>query len=781
MCSTGICQFGLAHVDSPKGDLDASSGSLYSPEALTSPSNAVAGTSRVATPVIVGDAMYPQGTYELYPQMIDTSNNILADTGHGYMECSNKGLCDRSAGVCNCFQGYDGSACQRASCPSSSAGFCSGHGMCYTAKEIARQDNNNTYMLWDQYSSMGCICDPGFSGADCSEMMCKFGADPLYYDDQVNMRYSNFTFALYAVDKTDATKDAITATTTNSARSALWKGNYSIVFFDHFGQPWKTGPIDIGANCLDIRTALESLPNNVIPAGTVRCSMDYGAKGTYVVNGESSVGGSAGQPVTAGADGYPIALDAAYAIATTFYPFTGLKFTLAFPGNPGYLKQPYIDLNLDGSRPTLVTGYSKGATAASYNIGQWVYPNGYAGEDEDYVPDLCQGVTVTLVSGPTTNNQLASASNWGQFGGLDAKETPLLMACLGDSDGNPNNNNMNKLTNSQDALYNWDYGIQISAAPTTAPNVDVTSTSYSAYSQNYLVNPHLVKLVDTTTFAETRLCNQMNIQYTGVNQITMPGYCSNINPPGFYLVVFYAPGANGGFNFLSNAFADYQSTPNTNFYVFTTTGYLNLASWTTEVFTQYYDAGLSLALEAGALLDLGSLYSNVVYTYFLTVPTAGATTSTGESPNVDCETYGMMNSVVAGSKTHDCIQKGDTVMIFETAGVKTNPKYMNLYTVMRISRENREAVRDVAAVNKAISQEVLRYQIVLDMGMNARYIKTSSGASNARIFKFYPPQNTVQYVDECSMRGICDKTAGVCNCFAGYTGDNCAVMNALAT
>ena len=120
-------------------------------------------------------------------------------------------------------------------------------------------------------------------------------------------------------------------------------------------------------------------------------------------------------------------------------------------------------------------------------------------------------------------------------------------------------------------------------------------------------------------------------------------------------------------------------------------------------------------------------------------------------------------------------------MIFETAGVKTNPKYMNLYTVMRISRENREAVRDVAATNKAISQEVLRYQIVLDMGMNARYIKTSSAASNARIFKFYPPQNTVQYVDECSMRGICDKTAGVCNCFAGYTGDNCAVMNALAT
>jgi hypothetical protein len=32
------------------------------------------------------------------------------------MECSNKGTCGRSTGECNCFHGYDGVACQRASC-----------------------------------------------------------------------------------------------------------------------------------------------------------------------------------------------------------------------------------------------------------------------------------------------------------------------------------------------------------------------------------------------------------------------------------------------------------------------------------------------------------------------------------------------------------------------------------------------------------------------------------------------------------------------------------------
>jgi len=45
---------------------------------------------------------------------------------HKYAECSGQGLCARDSGLCECFPGYEGKACQRTVCPNS----CSGHGRC---------------------------------------------------------------------------------------------------------------------------------------------------------------------------------------------------------------------------------------------------------------------------------------------------------------------------------------------------------------------------------------------------------------------------------------------------------------------------------------------------------------------------------------------------------------------------------------------------------------------------------------------------------------------------
>lgn len=175
----GTCPFGRAHVDTPKGDLDAS---------LSVEDNNVL--------VLSGSTEYPYGTSEGFPMMADTAGTVLSHTAHDYMECSNKGLCDREKGQCECLPGYDGVACQRASCPSNANSItpgsgsdersniafkvfngktaftgralsnaqvnqCSGHGTCMTIEQLAFLDHSNSYDLWDKDASMGCKCDAG--------------------------------------------------------------------------------------------------------------------------------------------------------------------------------------------------------------------------------------------------------------------------------------------------------------------------------------------------------------------------------------------------------------------------------------------------------------------------------------------------------------------------------------------------------------------------------------------------------------------------------------------
>jgi len=133
---------------------------------------------------------------------------------HRYAECSNRGLCDRSSGVCECFEGYTGASCQRTTCPND----CSGHGTCeyladlpfgevvgdygqlfnasayngsmaiHPAKYGASHFGNHggqdpvTFKdigipVWDQTKSRMCVCDAKWTGVDCSRRMCPKGND----------------------------------------------------------------------------------------------------------------------------------------------------------------------------------------------------------------------------------------------------------------------------------------------------------------------------------------------------------------------------------------------------------------------------------------------------------------------------------------------------------------------------------------------------------------------------------------------------------------------------
>lgn len=186
-CSERICQFELAFVDTPRGDLNHNGQLDYTTDA--------GGLSKVQWSSSL--------EYEAFPRPYTASNTdpITAAEGeaHFYSECSGRGQCNRGSGECECFPGFTGSACQRTSCPND----CSGNGVCRTSREVAALAQNKRqyagiggqklmsgvqnpfdYQRWDADKATSCICDPGFTGADCALRMCPRNDDPLTNSDR---------------------------------------------------------------------------------------------------------------------------------------------------------------------------------------------------------------------------------------------------------------------------------------------------------------------------------------------------------------------------------------------------------------------------------------------------------------------------------------------------------------------------------------------------------------------------------------------------------------------
>lgn len=106
------------------------------------------------------------------------------------VECSGSGICDRKSGECQCFDQYQGHACERLKCPTD----CSGHGVCLSARNMYRTSADDqvtggvsvanaqgiSYEFpWDADGTQSCYCDYGFRGHDCSLRECPSGSDPL--------------------------------------------------------------------------------------------------------------------------------------------------------------------------------------------------------------------------------------------------------------------------------------------------------------------------------------------------------------------------------------------------------------------------------------------------------------------------------------------------------------------------------------------------------------------------------------------------------------------------
>merc|ERR1711998_418669 len=251
--------------------------------------------------------------------------------------------------------------------------------------------------------TMGCVCDAGYTGPDCSGKACKYGIDPLYVDDEATARVETIKYSFV-----------------DTASSAM-AGTYALKFFDVFGEDYQTMPISLtdssqangATTCYTVEDALDGLPNTVIPDDSIVC--------------ESSGSASGG----------------------------ALSYELPFTGNPGYLKQLFVDTYLDGDRETIsFSSVSTGGNTYTYNTG-------ISGAFTDYFASQCKGVyaqiagtainsaTVTTGLPVTSGNKYANELNSGFYLELTTAEKKLLKICLGDADG---------VTSNDVEVYQWDYG-----------------------------------------------------------------------------------------------------------------------------------------------------------------------------------------------------------------------------------------------------------------------------------------------------------------------------------
>ena len=262
-CSERVCQYNFAFVTTSNGDVnfdgDRYDGTVYTADTRLNTNHPAASLNSGGSVLLTQAA--PGGTWENWPTY--TKQN----EGHFYMECSNRGLCKRDTGDCECFPGYEGVACNRMACPDN----CNGKGVCQTVKDFSA-----SYDKWDAEMARSCKCDPGYAGISCAERQCPFSNDVLTKTNElVETQYVEIYSKCETIEAHRASADSTNGCLLDlalDATSGMLAGTFTLKFTDHYGQEYTTDPIDMDMGptattsstvASKTRDALRALPNDV--------------------------------------------------------------------------------------------------------------------------------------------------------------------------------------------------------------------------------------------------------------------------------------------------------------------------------------------------------------------------------------------------------------------------------------------------------------------------------------------------------------------------------------
>jgi hypothetical protein len=777
-CSQRVCPFGVSWADTPRGDLN-SDGVVKGP-GMNDPATGgycAAGSANCDYTTVEKDQIWGQeGTTEAFPPFKTTRGLVVENAGHAYAECSSKGLCDRETGTCECFPGYEGSGCQYNSCPEVDGQVCSGHGVCNSALEVSK----GFYQLWDKDNTQGCVCDSDYEGFDCSMRKCKTGADPMAFQGGRNLVTDNSTYIIYQVDNAEL----------SIGLSAIAKvvGTYKLAVADIYGKMWETDDIPASSSCDTIIKKIRALPsdsfNGKVP---IRCYRQTNTRGVLNDGGNSLAAKTGNGAESSSEYGEMNANVQIY--EEQYTENSGVNKT----NNPRMLVWEKVTISIGRyltSKPIQVVTHDNKKRPTLYGNHDAVsevyaktFANGYISYATNIFPNACEDVYVRF---DTKHSNGYIPLKFGVSGDNDDAMQKKFETCLGDADGDFTNNIEKE---------SFDEGT------TENPHVFMAYelTQYNCYNWN----PWPKAQWDSASCDDENdmvlpsnwVCDNHVYSQEVINDMAdrIPaGQCSNKNPSG--LVIMTVKQAYGSNKWIvRNAVGEDYGT-STPFAIYTMDGIFQNVNT---------DAAVAATLNDGNIgPNAKTFYSDTVHVMRGNDGTdSGIVTSTVFNGDLSCED--LPNKKPTNKQ---CLNNGDLVIMMSLPSPAVDPiqsdvdysnlyrcnsRYTNIFQVENVAKfPNQE---DSIENRQPVTTTWQQFFIKLTTGINfLGYVEAPTTLEPGKlpgcamyVYKYISNTTVTSsggYLanQDCSGRGTCDSDNGVCECFEGYSGDSCGVINSYA-